>query len=149
MWRRSSSISTFLLNWCRGRRGWGCLPAVVGTNTLNTCLNINCRVSVCFFFLRRAQLSWTAALTEGALSGSLWTAATWTAPETRTQELPSAPQPANPPSLCPTQMTGMICSVIIVYGILFLYPQVFYSKAYPFSMMLIFGPLCILQRQPS
>lgn len=52
----------------------------------------------------------------GALRGSLWTAVIWTAPETRTQGLPLAPQPPNPLNLCPTLMTGKvhlhICSMV-------------------------------------
>lgn len=55
----------------------------------------------------------------GTPSVSLWTAATWTAPETQTRVLPSPPQPANLPSLCPTQRTGRICSVIHVSHILY------------------------------
>lgn len=55
----------------------------------------------------------------GTPSVSLWTAATWTAPETQTRVLPSPPQPANLPSPRPTQRTGRTCSAIHVDHILY------------------------------
>lgn len=67
-------------------------------------------------------------------SVSLWTAATWTAPETQTRVLPSPPQPANLPSLCPIQRTGRICSVIHVSHILYKWFNLMHTLFFLFVM---------------
>lgn len=112
----------------------------------------------------------------GALRGSLWTAVIWTAPETRTQGLPLAPQPPNPLNLCPTLMTGKvhlhICSMVNlclflpdfsvvvvcyfhIHRCFYLFFFVIYDKLQwpgsnpPYDAELMFFLLCFLQRQPS
>lgn len=70
----------------------------------------------------------------GTPSVSLWTAATWTAPETQTRVRPSPPQPANLPSLCPTQRTGRICSVIHVSHILYKWFNLMHTLFFMFVM---------------